>query len=206
MPRELDELNKLEYSEDFYEEYFGEMELDEKEKEKRISLAKQLETLFLFFLFAYSEQHDMDYKAMIYEKYIIIALEFLKRNTVPAYIDDYAKKLASDVVRTTQSHDGEEFYTSKERGMLLSANEANTLGNYNQHIQAIKSGMRYKTWRTERDNKVRKTHKEIDGMTVGIFEPFQVGDSLMMFARDLETYGASMEEVANCRCVVQYSK
>lgn len=206
MAREFDELDKLEYSEDFYEEYFGEMELDEEEKEKRISLAKQFETLFLFFLLAYSEQRNIDYIVAIYERYIVIALEFLKRNTVPEYVDDYAKKLANDVLQTTQKHDKEKFYTSKERGMLLSANEANTLGNYNQHIQAIKSGMRYKTWRTERDNKVRKTHKEIDGMTVGIFEPFQVGDSLMMFARDLETYGASMEEVANCRCVVQYSK
>ena len=182
------------------------MELNEEEKKKRVDLARQLETLFLFFLLAYSEQHDIDYKAMIYEKYIVIALEFLKRSTVPEYVDDYAKKLASDVVQTTQNHDGEEFYTSDERVKLISANEANTLGNYNQHIQAIKNGMRYKTWITEKDNKVRKTHKEIDGMTVGIFEPFQVGDSLMMFARDLETYGASMEEAANCRCVVQYSK
>lgn len=204
MAREIDELNELEEQVIDYEEYFGEMELTEEEKERRIELAKQFEVLFLFFLLAYSKQQKIDYKSMIYEKYILIALEFLKQDKVPAYIDDYAKRLSDDVVRTTKEHDGEEFYTSTERGMIISANEANALGNYNQQAQAIKSGMKYKTWRTEKDNRVRKTHREVDDVTVGIFESFQVGDSLMMFPKDT-SLGASMEEIAGCRCVAKYS-
>lgn len=142
---------------------------------------------------------------MIYDEYIVIALEFLKRDTLPEYIDDYAKKLASDVVQTTQKHDGEEFYTLDERGKLISANEANALGDYNLHVQAIKSGMKYKTWITENDNKVRETHREVDGMTVEIFEPFRVGNSLLQFPHD-QSLNAEIKELAGCRCTVQYSK
>lgn len=204
MAREIDELNELGSQIIDYEEYFGEMEITKEEKEKRIELAKQFEILFLFFLLAYSKQQKIDYESMIYEKYILIALEFLKQDKVPAYVDDYAKRLSDDVVRTTREHDGEEFYTSTERGMLISANEANTLGNYNQQAQAIKARMKYKTWLTEKDNKVRHTHREVDNVTIGIFESFQVGDSLMMFPKDT-SLGASMEEIAGCRCVAKYS-
>lgn len=204
MAREIDELNELGGQVINYEDYFGEMELSNEEKERRIELAKQFEVLFLYFLLAYSKQQKNDYESMVYEKYILIALEFLKQKKVPAYIDDYAKRLSDDVVRTTREHDGEEFYTSTERGMLISANEANALGNYNQQAQAIKSGMKYKTWRTEKDNRVRKTHKEVDNVTIGIFESFQVGDNLMMFPKDT-SLGASMEEIAGCRCVAKYS-
>lgn len=204
MAREIDELNELGSQIIDYEEYFGEMELTDEEKEKRIELAKKFEVLFLFFLLSYSKQQKIDYESMIYEKYIVIALEFLKQDEVPAYVDDYARRLADDVVRTTKEHDGEEFYTSTERGMLISANEANALGNYNQQAQAIKTGMIYKTWITEKDNKVRHTHKEVDNVKIGIFESFQVGDSLMMFPKDA-SLGASMKEIAGCRCVTKYS-
>lgn len=204
MAREIDELNELGSQIIDYEEYFGEMELTDEEKEKRIELAKKFEVLFLFFLLSYSKQQKIDYESMIYEKYIVIALEFLKQDEVPAYVDDYARRLADDVVRTTKEHDGEEFYTSTERGMLISANEANSLGNYNQQAQAIKAGMIYKTWITEKDNKVRHTHKEVDNVKIGIFESFQVGDSLMMFPKDA-SLGASMKEIAGCRCVTKYS-
>lgn len=204
MVREIDELNELGSQVIDYEEYFGEMELTKEEKEKRTELAKQFEILFFFFLLSYSKQQKIDYESMIYEKYIVIALEFLEQDKVPAYIDDYARRLADDVVRTTKEHDGEEFYTSTERGMLISANEANALGNYNQQAQAIKAGMKYKTWLTEKDNKVRHTHGEVDNVTIGIFESFQVGDSLMMFPKDT-SLGVSMEEIAGCRCVAKYS-
>ena len=153
MEREIDELNEMGKRIIDYEEYFSEMEISEEEKEKRVELAKKFEVLFLFFLLSYSENQNMNYESMIYEKYIVIALEFLRQDSIPSYVDDYARKLASDVVQTTVKHEGEEFYTSKERGMLISANEANTLGNYNQQVRAIKSGMRYKTWITEKDRK-----------------------------------------------------
>lgn len=56
MAREIDELNELGSQIIDYEEYFGEMELTDEEKEKRIELARQFEVLFLFFLLAYSKK------------------------------------------------------------------------------------------------------------------------------------------------------
>lgn len=204
MAREIDELNKLGEQVIDYEEYFGEMELAEEEKEKRIELARQFEILFLFFLLSYSKQQKIDYESMIYEKYILIALEFLKQDKVPAYVDDYAKRLAEDVVKTTIEHDGESFYTSNERGMIISANESNALGNYRQQVEAVKSGMKHKTWVTEKDDRVRRTHRKVDDKTIDIFEPFKVGNSLMMFPKD-RSLGAEMDEIAGCRCVAKYS-
>ena len=187
-----------------YEEYFGDMDLSDKEKEKRIALARQVEVLFLYFFLLYSEQKSVDFVQMIQEKYISIAMEFLSLKSVPAYIEGYARKLSEEIVRVTIEHDGEEFYTSTERGMLISANEANTLGNYGQQLQAIKDGKLYKTWVTEKDKRVRHTHRAVDEKKISIFEPFEVGNSLMMFAKD-SSLGADMKEIAGCRCVVKYS-
>lgn len=188
-----------------YEEYFGDMDLPDEEKEKRIALAKEFEVLFLYFFLVFSEQQSIDFVQMIREKYITIAMEFLSLKSVPAYIDGYASKMAEEIVRVTIEHNDEEFYTSTERGVLISANEANTLGNYGQQIQAIKDGKLYKTWVTEKDRKVRHTHRTVDEKKISIFEPFEVGNSLMMFPKDMETYGADMKEIANCRCVCKYS-
>lgn len=188
-----------------YEDYFGGMDLSDEEKEKRVALAKEFEILFLYFFLAFSEQQSIDFVQMIREKYMSIAMEFLSLKSVPAYIDGYANKMAEEIVRVTIEHNDEEFYTSTERGMLISANEANTLGNYGQQIQAIKDGKLYKTWVTEKDRKVRHTHRAVDEKKISIFEPFEVGNSLMMFPKDMETYGADMKEIANCRCVVKYS-
>lgn len=188
-----------------YEEYFGDMDLPDEEKERRIALAKEFEVLFLYFFLAYSEKESVDFAKMIQEKYTTIAMEFLSLKSVPAYIEEYARKLSEEIVRVTAEHDGEEYYTSTERGMLISANEANALGNYGQQIQAIKDGKLYKTWVTEKDKKVRHTHRAVDEKKISIFEPFEVGNSLMMFPKDTETYNAEMKEVANCRCVVKYS-
>lgn len=188
-----------------YEEYFGDMDLSDKEKEKRIALAKEFEVLFLHFFLTYSEKESVDFAKMIQEKYTTIAMEFLSLKSVPAYIEEYARKLSEEIVRVTAEHDGEEYYTSTERGMLISANEANALGNYGQQIQAIKDGKLYKTWVTEKDKKVRHTHRAVDEKKISIFEPFEVGNSLMMFPKDTETYNAEMKEAANCRCVVKYS-
>ena len=205
MARAIDELGLIGRQLISYEEYFDIMDLTDDEKKKRSALAERFEILILFFFLAYAQKQEIDFEKMIYEKYIEIAMEFLEVKAIPDYIDKHARQVAKDIVRVTMEHDGEEFYTSKDRGMLIGANEANAVGNYNQQIQAVKSGKKYKTWVTENDYKVRHTHKEVDGMKINIFEPFQVGNSLMMFPHDQETFGASPEEIINCRCTLVYS-
>ena len=56
-----------------------------------------------------------------------------------------------------------------------------------------------KTWWTAQDNKVRESHAEVHGVTVPFDEPFEVGDSLLMFPGDT-SLGAGADEIANCRC------
>lgn len=61
-----------------------------------------------------------------------------------------------------------------------------------------------KTWRTVGDRKVRRLHQAANGQLRPITEPFIVGNEFLMFPGD-ESMGASTANVANCRCIAQYS-
>lgn len=188
-----------------YGEYFGEMELSEEEKEERTELAKEFEVLFLFLLMAYKREQSNEVKKILQDKYKDIVTAFIGAEKASSYIEKYSKKIIDDIIRITNENINDPYYTSWDRAMAISENEANVIGNYRQQLQAVKDGKKNKTWITMNDNKVRHTHKEIDSLTIPIFEPFQVGDSKMMFPKDSETYGAEMKEIAGCRCIVQYS-
>lgn len=54
-----------------------------------------------------------------------------------------------------------------------------------------------KRWRTEHDDRVRASHRHVDGMTLPLYQPFPVGDDLLMFPGDPL---GSADEVVNCRC------
>lgn len=200
----MDELNVLNRRSIDYEEYFGEMELTEEEKKDRIYLAEMLEIIFLFYFLLLGEKQKEDYVQMIYEKYLSVAMNFLKLKEIPSYLEKYAIEFAENIVSVTNENISDEYYTSKDRAMFIAENEANTIGNYRQQVEAIKSGMRYKTWKTKNDFKVRHTHKEVNEKMICIFDAFKVGDSEMMFPKD-ESLGASAQEIVNCRCVVHYS-
>ena len=187
-----------------YEEYFGEMEISDEEKEKRISLAKTFEILFLFYFLSLKDDFEADYQPMLKEKYIQIANEFLEITATTAYINDRATDLSKFVDEVTRQHIDDEYFTSIDRGMLLSANESNVVGNYGDFVTAVKNGKTQKTWITERDSKVRRTHKELDRKTVGIFDVFLVGDYYMRFPKDT-SFDASVKEIANCRCTIRYT-
>lgn len=57
-----------------------------------------------------------------------------------------------------------------------------------------------KTWISSRDDRVRESHRELDGETVGLDERFSNG---LLYPLDPEATDAS--EVVNCRCVVAQS-
>lgn len=187
-----------------YEDYFGEMTLADEEKEERIELAKELEILFLFLLMAYRKEQSNEVKKILQEKYKDIATTFIGAEKVSSYIEEYAKKIIDETIRVTNENIDDPYYTSLDRAIALAENESNTIGNYRQQLQAVKAGKKNKTWLTMNDNKVRHTHKEIDSLTIPIFEPFQVGDSKMMFPKD-SSLGANAKEIAGCRCIAQYS-
>lgn len=185
-----------------YEEYFGEMEISNEEKEKRKELAKEFEVLLLFLFMAYAKERSSEVKKILQDKYKDIATAFIGAEKASSYIEEYAKQIIEDTIRVTNENINDPYYTSWDRAMFIAENEANSIGNYRQQLEAVKSGKKYKTWLTMNDKKVRHTHKEIDSLKIPIFETFQVGDSKMMFPKDSN---GEAKEIIGCRCVLEYS-
>jgi len=205
-----DELNILDESMRSmdYEEYFGEMDLTDEEKEKRIELAKKFENAFLFILslVAIMDEYDKvqweQIKIQLQEKYISALDGYVDTDE---YVTNYVSQFADDITRSTQDNMGDTYNTSYDRARFMAENEANSMLNHQDLMDAIANGMTRKTWVTMRDRKVRHTHQIADGQTVGVYEPFMVGDSLMLMPKDTETYGASASETVNCRCSVKFN-
>lgn len=212
MKLKIDELNTLQTAQTKsipYETYFGEMLLSEEEKEKRIELAKKIEVVVLFYFLLLSESDVLEnesgyYEDLIYQKLVLIVNEYMGAKNTTSYIEEYARTLSKNIVEKTEENQDDAYYTSNDRAVFIAENEANSVGNYKQQSDAVKNGKKHKTWITQRDRKVRHTHKSVDGNTIGIFDEFIVGKSRMMFPKD-SSLGASADEIVNCRCVVHYS-
>lgn len=205
-----------------YREYFGDMYLEPEEKEKRIQMAKDLEYVFLF-LFAYIATHDglgdMTYTE-VYQQVEDACWEavapyvapddkkYIKKYTrqeMEDHIKDYLARQTRYVVDNTMDNlDGDDYYLSEDRATLCSENQINGVANAEGMYEALDEGYTHKTWVTMQDNKVRETHQEVDGVTIPFDEAFLVGDSELLFPGD-DSLGASPEELANCRCTVEYS-
>lgn len=208
----MDELNILGASddsfdyEDFIEHYFDVMQLSEKEKKKRIEAAEELFDIIVYFLVWCEEfpeevntedvirQFENDYKEKIFE--------FSEPND---YLSSYVPMFIRNLIDVTLQHSGEEYFTSIERAANVAVNESNTVLNYMDLETAKSLGYTMKTWKTEKDNRVRHTHREVDEYTIPIDEPFLVGESLMLFPHDQYTYDADPKEIINCRCVLSFN-
>lgn len=194
--------NKKERGIGSYKTFFGEMDISDEEKSEREELAEKLQVLFLFYFLMVQMDAQSDYKGLIEESYTSIANSFTGENTASAYITERASEVAEFVDEITRKHLDDEYYTSLDRGMLLSANEGNVIGNYREFVRAVKAGKTRKKWIAHLDNRVRKTHRQANGQEVGIFEQFTVGKAKMRFCCD-ESCGYP-EEIISCRCVTKY--
>lgn len=193
------------------EDYFEEIEeLTEEDKEKRKKFAFDFFeiALFIFALFSVMKEYSYVKTDFIVGQLRSRYLELMKKHDIDiderikAYIHEFSEEIAN----TTEKHIEEEYFLSQDRATIISENEAQTILGYSELSEAIKMGYTKKKWITERDKKVRKTHREIDGLTIDISEPFFVGDSLMMYAHDGVTFNADIKELANCRCVTKFIK
>lgn len=204
--RLFDEINNLSQEEILdIESYFDEMELSDEEKKKRKEFAESMVEVMLFIFALFSVMRQYDY---LNENYIIGQLQSRYYNVVLQYMDidkavhDYIKKFSEEIVDTTMKYSDEEYYLSNDRATLVSVNEANSILGYRQLQEAKERGYTRKTWITEGDKKVRKTHREVDMKEIPIDEYFLVGDSLMMYPHD---FNAEAKETVNCRCSIVYS-
>ena len=201
-----DELNILDAEDEYrsvpYEQYFSEMSLSNNEKEKRIELAKQLEdVILLVFMLIVNMKYTEDQAVhFLRGKYEDVLSNF---SNVDMYLKGYIRDISHDIIHTTVKNIDDEYYTSYDRAVYIAENEANADMNYLQFVNAVKSGKSQKKWIDLRDGRERKTHKIVGGSVKPIDEPFEVGNSLMMYPKD-RSLGAEAGEIVNCRCFVEY--
>ena len=117
-------------------------------------------------------------------------------------IDDESDE--NEVEEIMEDEATDEYWLSIRRAVNIAQDESNTFLNYTDFVNAKERGYTYKTWLTMLDNKVRETHKELEGKRVLIDEAFVIGDSEMRFPHDWES-SPNPREVIGCRCSVEYS-
>lgn len=206
MARGFEELNVLNNRSIPFETYFGEMEITEEQKEKRIAFAEDLKELMLF-LFALIltmveyDSLDKDYILIqLNRKYLYIAGKYID---VDEYAEKYVRQFSSTFLQTTLDNIEEEWYLSPDRAAFIGENESNNVVSHDEYVKAVKSGKKQKQWITMRDKRVRHTHMVLEGKSIGIGETFKVGNSFMNFPRD-EEFFPDPQEVISCRCSIKY--
>ena len=91
------------------------------------------------------------------------------------------------------------------RAMQISRTETVFASNIGRRAGAQATGIPIvKTWVTMGDPDVRHNHFEVNGIIKPFNEPFFVGGEAMMFPTDF-TMGASVSNIANCRCAEKYT-
>lgn len=96
-----------------------------------------------------------------------------------------------------------EYWTSDERGLLIGVECASITANFEDLDKAMESGKTRKTWITEADDRVRKTHETVHGTELAINDYFLVGNSYLLFPGDMSR-DAEDKEIINCRCYCEY--
>lgn len=212
----FDELNKLyaaEKGDDLrsmpFDQFFGEMGISQEQKDRRIDTAEDIKAFVLIALQEmYYEMHEGEYGEYSPTETIRNGYRSLiDRLAIPLTVMFEAlhpDELATEVVSATMNHPEDPYFFSEDRATLIAENEANSIWNDSEYQDAILTGKTRKTWNAIMDRRTRDTHRDINGTSVLIDEPFFVGDSLMMYPRD-ESMGASAEEIVNCRCWATYS-
>lgn len=204
----FDELNTPSFDyEKYIYEYFKPMRISEEEKETRRQAARDfreyLLTLFLL-LGIQSEYLAVNWDVIESEMRVEFQKAAIRYANNTQMLRDYIADKASDFVRITRENiDKGEYWVSDERATMEAVNEANEVFGIDDYETAIESGMKYKEWITERDSRVRKSHRAVDGKKIPIEEYFVLEKGLMLYPGDYEN---CPEETHGCRCTVRYSK
>lgn len=207
-----------------YAEYFGDMKLTNEQKKKRRDLALILEDYIMIFFnviyLGYSqgiENETMAKQELTYNLYDILADKgyFESEEEMDKYISDTVNNAYTSTNDNLANHFNDYDYTgsgpywvSEDRAMFVAENEANTLFNSKEYVEAKANGYTHKIWMAYPDDRVRPTHEDVDGAKLPIGSYFDVGRARMLYPRDvtseLSTGAECPEEVVNCRCTVIY--
>lgn len=190
---------------DFITHYFDPMKITDKQKKERIEAAEELfDAILLFFMWCDNAPERVQEEAT-QRSFENMYKEVLFQYAEPDdYLDAYVTLFIPQLIKVTLDHKGEDYFTSVERAANVAANESNFVHGHSDYQDAILLGYTKKQWRSEKDSRVRPTHREIDDTVLPIDQPFLVGDSLMLYPKDQYTYNANPEEIINCRCSCRY--
>lgn len=217
-----------------YDEYFGDMELTPKQKARRKDLAIILEDIIAIW-FVIVEQHfendslielreKQQLTYMIYDEidgkgyfrsdaeqdaYVKNFVKTTYQTTIENLEDSYDDVVPKPgIVEPESIDDVEPYWVSEDRAKFIAENEANTLINSAEYVEAIAQGYTHKIWMAYPDNRVRPTHIETNGAKIPIGSYFDVGAARMLHPKDvtsdLSTGAEHPEEVVNCRCSIKY--
>lgn len=204
MVREIDEFQNL-YGWDLeidIDEFYDAMNLSKERTDERKRVADKLFALFLS-LFVLIESVD-DYETCYF--WLTDGLRDIVETYgfYDAYSMLYINKFAEEYLGVTFNRKAEgDYWLSPDRALLGALNESNAIVGYEELQDAIAEGCEFKIWKTERDNKVRETHRELDGKKIPIDEYFTVGMEQMLYPRD-EVNCGDLSEISNCRCHCDY--
>ena len=204
----IDELNIQQYSneevEAFLDEYFEPMLIPYSEKEKRKDAAREFREVLLFILLAAvvgENMNALDWEYIRGQMVNQFGQVVRKYSRDDEFTREFIQKATDDFIEVSQRHIGEDRWFSDERALPDSANYANMTVGYEEWQEAIESGKKKKMWVSQKDGRVRHTHRVADGQTVPINGYFKVGNSLLAYPTDPE---GEPEEIVNCRCHVEY--
>lgn len=209
----FDELNKL-YEEEHdgdlrsmpFEQFFGEMDLSQEQKRKRIETAREVQTFIrialmeMYYGMYQGDYGEYDPSETISENY----QSLLDKLGVPftMMLQYRPGELATEITLATMNHPDDSYFFSEDRAMLIAENEANSIWNDAEFQDAILTGKTRKTWVAMKDKRTRETHRKVDGTTLRMDEYFSVGEAMLLYPRMSCEYP---EEVVNCRCTLTYS-
>ena len=202
----FDELNIPFNSESYIVDFFKPMRISKEQKEERQRAARDfrdyLLDLFLF-LGIQSEYLAVNWETIETEMQIAFERAAMKYADNTVMLRKYIADKAFDFVRITRENiDNGSYWLSDERATYEAVNEANEVIGCQEYQDAIDRGCKWKTWLTQRDNRVRKSHREVDGKKIPIDDYFILEKGILLYAGD---YYNCPDEVVNCRCYTKYS-
>lgn len=200
--------------------YFENMVLTGREKEYREDFARRFEDLLIYIFSLYlavyiqpSSIQIIDVTEEMKVGYKRVLRDFYKDNpdiTPPdfdfendSYIMNHIEEYAADLTLSMIKHADDAYYYSGDRARFNGEEESLVINNYTDFLNAAQK-YSYKTWRTMRDPRVRKTHVPLEGVTLPINDLFIVGNSYMRFPKDTEMSNDPADWI-NCRCWLTFS-
>lgn len=169
-------------------------------------MAEELEENFIVtmtLLFTMAQANKINYE-LIRKQIEDSYLETLRKYTsADKYLETYVKSFTYDVIDSTKTHKNEPYYYSLDRAKFMAENEVNTAINHARYMEAVNAGKTMKRWESIIDEVTRKDHMEANGEYIPIGQAFHVGDSWMLFPKDM-SMNPNPNQVINCRCSIIY--